>query len=289
MEIGIPEPKKRSILRSKKVATGIAALGAVCGALYVLYRTIWGVDLAPLGAAATKLNTLDPNLAISLLGTMGALKSPTMWVAIVGFSWAAISQGHALYVAISEDAEARNRSDPHHLRAPLLLLEQVIRRRRGIGQNEEDKRFRATLLKVTEDEYIQCVDYVGWNEQGSRGRLRRPAGRRWQRNCGFVGEVLRSRTKEPRVFKMPEDTKTIEQYRDQLVKLNYEIEEAEQIAPWRLACAAIPIVDRYTAGGKVIGMVYCDSSDREFFDDAETLELCVLTAIAITDHIRIAA
>jgi hypothetical protein len=286
--IVIPEPKKRSILRSKRVTAALAAMGAVGGAVYVLYRTLWGIDLAPLDAAATRLTALDPKLATSLLGTMSSLKSPAIWVAIAGLGWAAVSQGHAFYVAVRDDADANNRSDPYHLRAPLLVLDEVIRQKRGLPK--DGKKFRATLLKITENEYIQCVDYVGWNERGSKDRLRRPAGRRWPRHCGLVGKVLRNGSRDALIFKMPDHIATIEQYWQQLVdELRYDIEEAQQLAPGRLSSAAIPIVDKDAPGGRVIGMVYCDSTDREFFDDRETLELCVLTAIAITNHIRIAA
>jgi hypothetical protein len=52
----------------------------------------------------------------------------------------------------------------------------------------------------------------------------------------------------------------------------------------RLSSLAIPINDGNPAN--IIAVLYCDSSDREFFDHA-TQELCVFSAEALAKYIRL--
>jgi hypothetical protein len=93
----------------------------------------------------------------------------------------------------------------------------------------------------------------------------------------------------PLVFKMPDSVKTADEYWEVLRDtFGYTNAEARKHAPMRMSAVAIPITDRSEVSPVVIGVIYCDSSDREFFDE-EIVELCVLTGITITDHIRLAS
>ena len=267
----------------------MTAVSTVVPAGVIVYYAWHSTKLQPLLDAASKLAKSDAALAQQVTDTVATLDSKALWYVAVGLAWAIISACHGFYVAIQDDSEIDDRADPSHLRAPLLLLDRAIRKKRNLGSAGDDlKRFRATLYKPVKGMHIQCVPYVGWRRSGvENGGM----GRSWPNNCGLVGKAIRrDGEREPLRSRMPESVQNEDQYYEALRDTwGYTTKDARAHAPMRLASLAVPITDGNEQGGlKVIGVVYCDSSDRDFFDE-ETVELCVLTAEAIADHVKFAA
>lgn len=97
-----------------------------------------------------------------------------------------------------------------------------------------------------------------------------------------------ARTK-PQICKMPETITTAEQYWESLRdSWGYTMEQARNHIPMRMSSVAIPVVDSIGQDARVLGVLYCDSSDREFFD-AEIVELCGLAALALSAQLRLAS
>jgi hypothetical protein len=265
-------------------------LGAVGGAAIVLYKVLRPTNTAPLAKAAAVVAVTDKALSQAVMDVIASLESSALWVAVVGLAYAAIVAGHSFYVAFREDSDADDRADPYHLRAPLLLLDEVVRRRRQLGTSGDDlRKFRATLHKPVKGQHIQCVPYVGYREPGVPDG---GAGRKWSNHCGLVGKVIRrdgDNRGEPLISTMPESIQESQYYEILRDTWSYTTQDARTHAPMRLASIAVPITDGKERDGlRVIGVVYCDSSERELreFFDEEIVELCVLTAKAIADHVR---
>jgi hypothetical protein len=263
----------------------------LCGAGIVVHQALNPTSLDPLTKAAVRLLTTDADLSQQVTAAVGNLKTPALWYAACGLAWAVLVSLHSFYLAFREDSETADRSDPYHLRAPLVLLDHAIRRRRKLGTSGDDlKKFRATLHKPMKGRHIQCVPYAGWQQPGVPDG---GVGRRWSNRSGLVGQIIRRDSgalREPLISKMPETVKNESDFYDVLNKTwSYDGPEARAHAPMRLSSMAVPITDGDERTGlRVIGVVYCDSTERDFFDE-EIQELCVLTAHAIAEHLRFAA
>jgi len=201
-------------------------------------------------------------------------------LAIVAIPLIAINGVLRLIAARRKDRDASDRSDPKHLLAPLRVLYALVARKKHLGPDDANKqRFRVTLHRHLEDPinmHEQCVPYVG----GKMIDAKKIVGRRWTNHCGIVGKVIRS----GKVQRTPlgEHVDDGDKYVAELVDLyGYTEDQARQLQPMRLDSLAIPIV----SDGQVIGVVYADSTDRNFFDH-DTIELCIQISGAIAQHIE---
>lgn len=75
-------------------------------------------------------------------------------------------------------------------------------------------------------------------------------------------------------------TNEAEYYEELSDLFGYDLDEARKLQPMRLSSIAIPIA----SDSQVIGVIYCDSSERDFFDE-ETIDLCVQISTAVAHHI----
>ncbi len=178
-----------------------------------------------------------------------------------------------------KDREAQDRNDPQHLLAPLRVLYAIVANQKQLGGDEAGRLiFRVTLHRNLPNpgEHQQVVPYVG----GRQIDPKKVVGRTWLNHCGLVGLAIRNR--DLRRVALGPHVDTEDKYVKELIDLyGYTEDQARQLQPMRLDALAIPI----KLDGQVLGVVYADSSQRNFFDDA-TVNLCVLVSAAITQHIE---
>lgn len=198
---------------------------------------------------------------------------------IVGLALLAANGVGRVVAAVRKDRETADRRDPLHLLGPLRVLYAVVAKQKQVAPDDNGRHmFRVTLHRHLEatGEHEQVVPYVGGKQLDSKAVV----GRAWPNHCGLVGLVVRKG--EPKRVQLGPHVDTEAKYVAELVDLyGYTEEQARQLQPMRLDALAIPI----KSDGHVVGIVYADSSERNFFDD-DIVNLCIQLASAIAQHIE---
>lgn len=169
----------------------------------------------------------------------------------------------AFYRAQFGDRKQADKESPLDLTACLLVLHSVLLGLKGLSA--EDPKTTLGLLRITilrlDDEYLeQCVPYVG----GLGGE----AGRRFSVRSGITGRAAMKGDAMVAVRKSADDSA----YRKELVE-DWSIppKEARQRSGDRFSWMAVPL---HKEPEGVIGVVYLDSTEADFFDqDCQTVVL----------------
>lgn len=285
MAVNIPTTKRKSFFLSHRFSVVLAGIGAVAGAAWSVVERLRNDPeelVAPLRMVAAlapgKMGT-DAGEAIANIVSKGGL----MWPTLLAFGWILVFTGFSYYAAHTKDVEeTRGVSPANKLMGPLVMLEELVRQLKGFP--EGDKLFRATLHRVEKDDHEQCLPYVGF-----KGGDVSKVGRTWSNHCGLVGQIARGHeygldADDVIEIDMHADVKDQESYVKALVKLyGYKREVALQHEPMRVSALAVPIKgDSKT----VIGVLYCDSSERGFFAEDTTKTLCITAGIAIAKVVK---
>ena len=224
--------------------------------------------------------TIVEVIAALLAGSSVVWKATTdglgiLILAIVALGVLVMNSGLRLLGARAKDREAHERGNPMHLMAPLRVLYALVAQRKGLVADDK-LRFRVTIHRCLDGMHEQCVPYVGGRDLAPRTVV----GRTWRNQCGLVGKVIRSGKMQRTPVGKHVDS--YDRYVDELVDLyGYTHDQARQLQPMRLDAVALPLLSE----GQVIGVMYADSSDRDFFD-ATTLDLCIQTSSAFAQHIE---
>ncbi|MDQ0569964.1 hypothetical protein QFZ42_001798 [Variovorax paradoxus] len=141
--------------------------------------------------------------------------------------------------------------------AALTVVHELVARAAGLSQEEKMKCLRATFHRVVppvgeSDEIEQIVNYVGGAGDG--------AGRKFPIRSGITGQAIR----ENAVFVMDRQSDAYEDYKKELIRhWHYTEKDIRSITSDRFSAIAVPIQSRN--GQQVIGVVYLDSSKKNFF------------------------
>ena len=209
----------------------------------------------------------------------------TFWPTVVACAWLVLVAIFSVAIAHREDAETKKRKDPLLLQGPLELLLATVKRKKQLVTEADLQKFRATIHRVVGDEHEQVVPYVGWSADDPG----RQSGRKSNNATGLVGLVIRTQTAvgqnaAPTAVHAQVNPGVVDAdgfWRELSRTYGYTIEEARSRAPMRLSSLAITIIGRQG----LVGVVYCDSSDRDFFD-AELSNVAIDTSIATAKLIR---
>lgn len=148
--------------------------------------------------------------------------------------------------------------------ASLTVVHELVSRAAGLSQEEKLKCLRATFHRVVppvgeSDEIEQIVNYVGGAEDG--------VGRTFPIRSGITGQAIR----ENAVFVMDRQSDGYEDYKKELIKhWHYTEKDVRAITSDRFSAIAVPIQSRN--GQQVIGVVYLDSSKKNFFSSEAVKE-----------------
>lgn len=117
---------------------------------------------------------------------------------------------------------------------------------------------------------VQALDYVGDPRGGAT------AGRRFPVQSGITGKAFRSEA----TFSAKRHGATQEAYVAELVRdWNYTAADARQVNAWTRSWFAVPINDG--SAGPIVGVLYLDATDANFFDHEEILKLVGQAAVGI--------
>jgi hypothetical protein len=123
----------------------------------------------------------------------------------------------------------------------------------------------------------QVLEYVG----DPRGRHRgKTVGRTWASNWGIIGKVLTSGEEDCIVAKR--ESENYEQYISDLQSVwHFTEEQARRVDPAAMSWMAIRLKD---SQGQVQGIVYCDSTQPEFFT-AERRDMAIAACAGIARYV----
>jgi hypothetical protein len=282
----LPAHRKPHFLATAKMEALFALAPALPPAFYAIYEKIQAKDAtAPARQLLATLARIQPNAADALERLDGVASGVTP--AIIAVLCILAYAGYRMWAVHNREKTQEAASGPNQLIGPLLMLQETIMERKGLSQAnaEHIKRFRCTLHRVEEQEHFQHLPYVGFSSD-DRDRQLGPD-RHWSNHCGIVGEVIRKggTPGDAVLSQMLDNVKTPDDYVEALIEQHgYDRKQAKAHEPMRLASLAIPINDGNPSN--VIAVLYCDSSDRDFFDPS-TQELCVYAATAIAKHVKL--
>lgn len=263
------------------MAVGVTAVGAIAAGIWIVYQKLTeNADqylnvFRELAKGAKGDAASQATLAIEKFKESGSVALP-----LIGLGWAVALSFYNLYLAHHKDKEVQDVRRPAHLLGPLVFLDEAITRSKKIGAGDE-KRFRATIHRIDKEEHEQCVPYVGFGAGDPKD-----VGRKWSNHCGLVGQVVRAGSAAGEVLhvQMKESIKDPDSYIGAMIEIfGYTKKQAKERASMRLSAIAVPINDGNPEN--VIAVLYCDSSERNFFDE-ETKILCVMAGMAIAKYVR---
>ncbi len=209
-----------------------------------------------------------------------------LWPALGALIWTIVVALYKFVVATSKDREHEELQSPKPLLGPLHVLHEQIRLRKNLQDSADDRRkFRATLYRIDGEYHEQCVSYVGYSSHDPK-RVPGPK-RRWPNACGLVGKAIRLEEIGPLHAVVGQTIDTADQFVQHLMdSYGYTREQAESCEKMRMSSLVIPIVDASGPTGKPIGVMYCDSSERNFFDK-DTQELALASAMGMAKLINV--
>ncbi|RUP24449.1 MAG: hypothetical protein EKK45_24725 [Curvibacter sp.] len=218
--------------------------------------------VAATGAVRTWSDANYPTMAYWLIG--GAV-----W--LLGTSGLKIK--HAA-IADAKDSAARSHDG---LVASLHVVHSIVAAAGGIDDaGQQSDKLRVTFHRVvpplhTCDHIEQIVPYVGGNRDG--------AGRKFPVRSGITGRAVR----EGAAFIMDRKSGSFEDYKKELIsEWGYTDSDVKGITSDRYAAMAVPIKSR--DGHNVLGVVYLDSSEKNFFASPGIRDVVIKSCAGIAKY-----
>lgn len=251
--------RKRAFYEHKWLVEAIAAgppfVGATYSAIKALESSAVPADSKALVATA---NGVDP----LILGSVCA--------------WLLIASVIKVLAAKAQDTKEDLAKGHDGIRAALHIVHTTVSRVGKLETPEQRRSLRVTFHRVVppleSSDYIeQIVSYVGGN--GSE------PGRRFSIRSGITGRAIR----ENAVFLMSRQSVKYEDYVNELVSdWSYTEADAKKMTTDRFSAMAVPVKGR---GQDVLGVVYLDSSSKDFFAADEMQQTVVASCVGIADYI----
>lgn len=188
--------------------------------------------------------------------------------------WLAIATLLKLLQSHPKDRQQINVESPADLTGCLHILYDILKMRCQIGDTAADKqKLRITVHRVEEDEYQQCIPYVG----GDGG----PPGRSTSIHAGIVGRVART----GKVLVAQRENVDHGKFLDELMSSwAFKRDEAEHIAHDRNAWMAFPIPGEKDS--KPLAVLFLDSNDANFFTE-EVQAIVAAAASGLASYIKV--
>jgi len=282
---GIRAPARRAWLITARGEAFVTALLAIPGAVWLLRDKVVAGPAFNAVKRFVETPSADQEAAkvgLEQIKSVGSgITAPVLTV--IGIVLLAV---YKFWLGHHKDTETRNKEAPNQLAAALVGLMEGLKTKGRLSNASSDVvRFRATLHRIEAHEHVQHLPYVGLGATDP-DRLPGPH-RRWPNAVGLVGQVARIQATagDGLHMRMDDSVRTLEEFVAAMVRMyGYNDKQAKDHAPMRLASLAIPIRDGDP--GNVIGVLYCDSSERDFFDD-EVKELCATCAQTMASLVKL--
>lgn len=251
--------RKRAFYERKWLVETIAAGPPFIGATYSAYKALQsnGVQVEPNSLSVTD-NGVDP----LILGSVCA--------------WLLVASVIKVLAAKAQDTRDDLAKGHDGIRAALNVVHNTVSLVGKLETAEQRRTLRVTFHRVVpplgHSEYIeQIVPYVGGN--GSE------PGRRFSIRSGITGCAIR----EKAVIVMSRQSVQYEDYLNELVKdWSYTEADAKKMTSDRFSAMAVPVAGR---GQDMLGVVYLDSSLKNFFAVDEVQQAVVAACTGVADYI----
>lgn len=251
--------RKRAFYERKWLVEAIAAGPPFVGAVYSAFKAWHATQLPVDPAVAVKANGVDP----VILGGV--------------CTWLLVASVIKVLAAKAQDAKDDLSKGHDGILAALHVVHSAVARVGKLETAEQKTSLRVTFHRVVppleSSEYIEhIVPYVG-------GAGSAP-GRKFSLRSGITGCAIR----EKAVFVMSRRSDRYEDYVNELVRdWSYTEADAKKMTSDRYSAMAVPVRGR---GGKdVLGVVYLDSSSKDFFASDEMQQTVVAACVGVADYI----
>ena len=200
------------------------------------------------------------------------------WPAFSAAVWLLLAGGAKTLYAASEDRKEQEEQSPRDLAGCVHVIHRVAQRIVGFSDAEEG-RLRVTVHRIVPTkregaeptELEQVLPYVG----GQGGN----PGRRFRVESGIIGLAIR----DADVYTGKRESDDYEAYLGELVRdWSYPRPAAERLRRDRFSWMAVPL---FSQKREVMGAVYLDSDQREFFDDERVVAVITYACSGIAAYI----
>ena len=221
-----------------------------------------------------------PPFLAAVFAAVKALGDPSttwlFWPSVLACVWLLLASILKVVQAKKLDAEEDLRKSHDGLTAALSVLHSTVCQISGVPESERSSCLRATFHRVVPpldeaDHIEQIVPYVGGRGNGE--------GRKFPIRSGITGQAVRD--KSPYI--MNRTSESYDDYKKELVsKWHYTEGDVKAITSDRFSAMAVPMTSR--DGQHVIGVVYLDSSNRNFFGSEVVYEAVLGGCAGITRY-----
>lgn len=250
---------KRAFYERKWLVEAIAAGPPFLGAMYAAYK-------------AWRATAGDAEEASASIATLGI----DTWVLGGVCAWLLVASLIKVLAAKAQDAKEDLAKGHDGLVATLHVVHAVVARAGRLETPAQLKSLRVTFHRVVppledSDHIEHIVRYVGGS--GSE------PGRKFSIRSGITGRAIR----EKAVFTMSRRSEKFEDYVNELVsEWSYTEADAKKMTFDRFSAMAVPVRGR---GQEVLGVVYLDSSSKDFFATDDMQQIVVAACVGVTDYI----
>lgn len=201
--------------------------------------------------------TTKSDIVLAVIGVVGAVFT----IAIAVFKMVQTKD--------KEKSEDLIRENYDGLHSALQVIHSLLRHKKGFDRKATD-RLRITLHRIIKpkdgdggpEHFEQLFDYVGANGKEGKGRT-------FSIRSGITGKAAR----EKDVFVGSRNNVDYQAYiRELITDWGYTEADAKKVSSTRNSFMAVPIKYR---GQEVTGVIYLDSSEKDFFDDDSVKTLIV--------------
>lgn len=263
--------RKRAFYEHKWLVEAIAAGPPFVIAAYAAFKA-----QAASNAAATAAAAADATGTASVAGSSGSEAGSLILGSVC--LWLLVASIFKVLAAKAQDKKEDLARGHDGLLAALRVMHSVVARFGKLTTPDLEKSLRVTFHRVVppleSSEYIEhIVPYVGGNGSESG------PGRKFSIRSGITGCAIR----EKAVFVMSRQSEKYEDYVSELVRdWSYTEPDAKKMTSDRFSAMAVPVRGR---GQDVLGVVYLDSSSKDFFSSDEMQQTVVAACVGIANYI----
>lgn len=226
-----------------------------------------------------ELIAAGPPVVAAIFGAFDAYQKENQILLIglcLGCFWVIILAFVKIQIAKAKDQQEERNRGHDGLVAALHIIHKVVAHVGNIGGEKDERKLRVTFHRVEpplekSDHIEQIVPYVG----GSGGGC----GRTFSIRAGITGKAIR----ENALFVMQRASDKPEDYVKELIqKWGYTEADARQMQQDRFSAIAVPVSGK---GNDVLGVLYLDSSERNFFNGKKMRETVVSACAGLANYI----
>lgn len=215
---------------------------------------------------------------VAALKAFDESKNPLIWQILFAICfWLLAGSIIKIISAHRQDKKDDDLRSHDGLMAAMHVVHEMAARAGNLSAADKSKCLRATFHRVLpplgESDHIeQIIDYVGGDANG--------VGRTFPIRSGITGAAIR----EDEVYVMERESESFDDYKRELIRdWHYTEKDARNATSDRYSAMAVPVKSK--DGQTVLGVVYLDSNQKDFFSPQPVTDAVINGCAGITQYI----